>query len=309
MGIARQPSVVTMPPEETRFATVLDFLTDRFPVISEAGWRQRLVEKKVHWDCGTAIEVDAAYAPYQRVFYFREVENEPVIPFQEDILFQDDELLVACKPHFLPVTPGGKYVQECLMNRLRRRTGIETLTPIHRIDRETAGIVLFSVNPSTRSQYHDLFVNSRISKTYQAVAHLPESREFMSLDNRNWSVKNRIASGCIASGQPKFRMTITEGQPNAHSIIHSIETRNSLGLFQLHPITGKRHQLRLHMASLGFPLVNDRFYPELQDESADDFSSPLQLLAKQVDFADPVSGRNRSFVSERKLNWQAAANS
>ena len=302
MGIARQPSVVTMPPEETRFATVLDFLVDQFPVISEAAWHQRLVDKKVHWDCGTAIEVDAAYAPYQRVFYYREVEKEPVIPFQEGILFQDDELLVACKPHFLPVTPGGKYVQECLMNRLRLRTGIETLTPLHRIDRETAGIVLFSVNPATRSRYHDLFANGRMSKTYQAIAHLPEIEDSVRLNN-DWTVKNRIVSG-----QPKFRMAITEGQPNAHSSIRCIETRNRLGLFQLHPVTGKRHQLRLHMASLGFPLVNDRFYPELQDESADDFTSPLQLLAKQIDFTDPVSGRLRSFVSERKLSWQAATN-
>ena len=296
MGIARQPSVVTMPPEETRFATVLDFLISRFPVVSKTDWHQRFLDKKIHWDCGTAIDVDAAYTPYQRVFYYREVEQEPVIPFQENILFQNDELLIACKPHFLPVTPGGKYVQECLLNRLRRRTGIEALAPVHRIDRETAGIVLFSVNPDTRSNYHDLFANSRISKTYHAVAHLPKNHGLTG--QNSWTVTNRIVSG-----QPKFRMRIIEGETNAHSRIHSLETGERSGLFELHPVTGKRHQLRLHMASLGFPLVNDRFYPELQDESADDFSRPLQLLAKQIDFTDPVSGEKRSFVSERNLNW------
>lgn len=296
MGIARQPSVVTMPPEETRFATVLDFMATRFPVVSRTDWQQRFLDEKLHWDCGTAIEIDAAYAPYQRVFYYREVEQEPVIPFQEDILFQNDELLVACKPHFLPVTPGGKYVQECLLNRLRRRTGIEALTPIHRIDRETAGIVLFSINPETRGQYHDLFAHNRISKTYHAVVHLPENHGL--IEQNSWTVKNRIVSG-----QPKFRMEITEGKLNSHSQVNCLETREKTGLFQLQPVTGKRHQLRLHMASLGFPLMNDRFYPELQDESADIFTQPLQLLAKKIDFTDPVSGEVRSFISDRKLNW------
>ena len=298
MGISRHPSVVTMPPGETRFSTVLDFLVSQFPIVPAGIWRKRLSEGKVHWEDRTVIDETASYAPYKRVFYYREVEEEPVIPFRENILFQNDELLVACKPHFLPVTPGGKYVEECLLNRLRRRTGIETLTPVHRIDRETAGIVLFSVNPDTRSRYHDLFVYGQISKTYHAVAHIPDTAEPHLHQNRKWTVNNRMAVG-----KPKFRMSITAGETNACSNIHCIEARNRQGLFHLNPVTGKRHQLRLHMASLGFPLVNDRYYPELQDESADNFTKPLQLLARQVDFTDPATGEFRTFVTERKLAW------
>ena len=139
MAIAKQPSVVTMPAAEKPYPSIVDFLCQTFPAISRNQWMERIRKGKVLDNQGHSINTETMYSPSQRIFYFREVENEPVIPFAEQILFQDDELLVACKPHFLPVIPGGQYVEECLLNRLRNRTGITDVAPLHRLDRETAG--------------------------------------------------------------------------------------------------------------------------------------------------------------------------
>lgn len=239
------------------------------------------------------ITLKSAYTPGKRVFYFREVEAEAVIPFAEKILFQDDQILVACKPHFLPVTPGGRFVDECLLNRLRKSTGIRDLAPLHRIDRETAGIVLFSVNKSTRSLYSQLFLHGNVEKIYHALsAHVP-------LGGRTeWSVENRIEQG-----EPWFRMKTAPGTVNARSMVNLLEVKESRARFLLRPISGKTHQLRIHMSGLGFGILNDRYYPELQPESEDNFGTPLQLVAKMVRFQDPVTGEHREFTSGRELMW------
>ena len=143
MGMSKYPSVVTLPQIEKPYPSLLEFLFKTFPNIPLNTWEQRILAGKVLDHMGAPITAATVYSPHKRIFYFREVEYEPVIPFTENILFQNDELLVACKPHFLPVTPGGRYVHECLLNRLRHRQGIDDLTPLHRIDRETAGLVIF----------------------------------------------------------------------------------------------------------------------------------------------------------------------
>ena len=159
-----------MPHTEKPYPSIIAFLGRRFPAISGEIWEKRISDGKVLDDKGRLITLATEYAPLRRIFYFREVTVEPVVPFAEKILYLDDEILVACKPHFLPVTPGGRYVNECLLNRLRRSTGIEDLAPLHRIDRETAGIVLFSTNKSSRGAYGTLFMNGQIEKTYQAIS-------------------------------------------------------------------------------------------------------------------------------------------
>jgi len=293
MGIARHPSVVTLPAISGPYPSIEEFLCRTFPGVSRQKWAQRLREGKVLNDRGEPITAATPYSPSKRIFYFREVEDEPVIPFAEQILFQDDELLVACKPHFLPVIPGGRYVEECLLNRLRRRTGLSALTPLHRLDRETAGIVMFSVNPETRGQYHELFMRGEVEKIYHALADVnPRPRE------NQWTVENRIVRG-----EPRFRMKIIPGTANARSHIRLLEVRDNRGRFRLQPVTGKTHQLRLHMSSLGFGIINDRVYPELQMERADDFDQPLRLLAGEIRFHDPVAGCDREFLSKRELLW------
>jgi tRNA pseudouridine32 synthase / 23S rRNA pseudouridine746 synthase len=291
MAIAPQPSVVTLPRTEHRFGTILDFLAATFPHVAREEWERRMRDGKVRDDRHEAVSPGAAYRPGQRVHYFREVDAEPVIPFSEDILFQSDELLIADKPHFLPVIPGGRYVNECLLHRLRRRTGIDALAPLHRLDRETAGIVAFSVNPQTRGRFHSLFMHGEAEKTYHAVATVTDPPA-----QRRWVVENRLERG-----EPRFRMRVVPGAPNTRSSIELTAIRGTAGRFLLRPHTGKTHQLRVHMAGLGFPIVNDRCYPVLLPESADDFARPLQLLAKSLRFRDPLTARWCEFVSAREL--------
>ena len=291
MGISKFPSIVTMPPAERPYPSILTFLRTRFPSVPTEIWEKRIAEGKVLDEQSAAITLETGYTPNKRIFYFREVETEKAIPFSENILFQDDEILVACKPHFLPVTPGGRYVDECLLNRLRSSTGIQDLAPLHRIDRETAGIVLFSVSKKTRGLYSQLFLHGSVEKTYQALsAHVPLG------DKTAWIVEDRIERG-----EPWFRMKTAPGTVNARSMITLVEVKENRARFILRPISGKTHQLRIHMSGLGFSILNDRYYPELQPESEDNFNTPLQLVAKMVRFQDPVTGENREFVSEREL--------
>ena len=198
---------------------------------------------------------------------------------------------MADKPAFLPVVPAGGYVKETLLARLQAETGIEDLVPLHRLDRETAGLVLFSVDPSTRAAYAGLFSGERIRKTYEALAVAATEPAL-----REWRVENRLESG-----EPFFRMAIVPGAPNARSTIRLLAWKDGRGRFEIRPETGKKHQIRLHMLAIGYPILNDRLYPELLPEGPPDHAHPLQLLAKRLEFVDPVSGEARCFESEQTL--------
>ncbi len=286
-----------MPKERAGCGSVLEFLIQRFPGVTPATWLQRIQDGKVLWDDNTPIAEDSAYRPQRRILYYREVEQEPLIPCNETILYQDENLLVADKPHFLPVTPNSIYVNQCLLYRLRERTGLDELTPIHRIDRWTAGIVMFSTNTKVRSKYQQMFTHGLVTKLYHGVARIPASLDTAQLP-REWLVENRLVKG-----NPRFRMEVVPGEINARSKIQCLAIRNGMGLFHLHPLTGKTHQLRLHISGLGMPLLNERYYPELQAKSADNFEHPLQLLAKQLQFIDPITSKKMSFSSSKELAW------
>jgi tRNA pseudouridine32 synthase/23S rRNA pseudouridine746 synthase len=293
MVIAKSPSKLSLPQQNPGVASVLEFLILKFPGISSDVWEQRMADGKVHWHDGSLITSQTAFAAQQRVYYYREVEVEPIIPFAEQIIFQDELILVAHKPHFLPVTPGGGYVEECLQNRLRNTTGNANLQAVHRIDNGTAGLVLFSVNPNSRQQYHGLFETQQVNKTYQAVA--STTKKAARIDQQ-WEIKNRLEKT-----EPRFLMHIVEGVANSHSRIRCLQTSADNALFELSPITGKTHQLRLHMQSLGWPLLNDTYYPELHPSKPGDYSKPLQLLAQKLEFIDPVTQQARSFSSNTEL--------
>jgi tRNA pseudouridine32 synthase/23S rRNA pseudouridine746 synthase len=299
MAIAEYPSILSLPQTNPGVATVLAYLIIKFPYIDEQVWRQRIADGKVHWHDGSLITPHSPFQIQQRVYYYREVDNEPIIPFQEKILFQDQHILVAYKPHFLAVIPGGIYVNECLQNRLRRSTGIDTLQAVHRLDRVTAGLVIFSVNQDTRHHYHQLFETRQIHKTYQAIANINKGENLV---GQEWQVKNRIERS-----EPRFLMRVAEKEnkgeirDNSNSLIRCIEQTQQKALFELHPITGKTHQLRLHMQTLGWPILNDKYYPQLQPLSADDYSAPLQLLAKELKFIDPITRQPRCFRHESNL--------
>jgi len=297
MSMARKPSAITLPDRPRPYPALVEFLADTFPHLSSTTWAARLRDGKLLDEDHRPLPADSPYIPGRRIFYFREVEAEPRIPFAEEILFSNGEILVADKPHFLPVVPGGRYVNECLEQRLRDRTGIAELVVLHRIDRETAGLVLCSLNPRTRRRYHDLFAQGLIEKTYTAWADLTATPA-----TDHWHVANRLVRG-----EPRFRMQATGGEVNARSVIHLEEITGQRGRFRLHPLTGKTHQLRVHLSGLGFPIVNDRLYPALRPETPDDLEHPLQLLARGLRFRDPVRGAVMEFQSARTLAGPASS--
>ena len=287
--LASQASYVVLPEHITDKPTVLSFLVERFEQIGADVWFARISAGKVHWQDGGLIEVDTPYRPRARVYYYREVVSETKVPFDEEVIYRDDQIIVAFKPHFLALHPSGNVINECLVNRLRIKTGIETIVPAHRLDRATAGLVLLCLQPEHRQQYHDLFKFGQIRKEYQALAKL--TPELMAKHQRaeltlpiHWTVKNRMVKG-----DPTFTMRVAEGEANTHSEISLIEVRGEVGVFNLSPITGRTHQLRVHMQSLGMSILNDRCYPQLQDKAQDDYSKPLKLLARRLKFTDPVT--------------------
>lgn len=293
VSIAAQPSEITLPAVNDNWPTVLAFLCSHFARIPAEVWLARVRAGKVFWYQGEAITEHSPFLPSRRLCYYREVVAEPLIPFTHQIVYQDEHILVADKPHFLPVTPGGDFVNECLLQRLKNQTGITTLVPLHRLDRDTAGLVMFSVQPASRAAYYQLFSGGGIEKSYQARAYLGDS----AVAPQQWQVRNRIEKA-----EPRFLNKICEGDDNAWSTITLCTVQDGIGHFQLIPHTGKTHQLRLHMQSLGWPILHDRYYPRLLPKNTSDFSQPLQLLAEKLSFTDPISGKAQQFCSLQQLH-------
>ncbi|GAB3474108.1 RluA family pseudouridine synthase [Polaromonas eurypsychrophila] len=284
------PSCVSLPSGD--WSTFTDFLVQRFPEISREVWLQRMAAAEVVDEFGQAVTPQRAYRGHMRLYYYRALPPETRIPFDENLLFQDEHLVVVDKPHFLPVTPSGHYLQETLLVRLKNRLGLNGLSPIHRIDRETAGIVLFSVKPQERAAYQDLFRQRTVDKLYEAIAPWRTDISFP-----------RVSRSRIVEGQPFFRQAEVDGPPNSETLIELLETRGTLARYSLSPVTGKKHQLRVHMYALGLPIVNDRVYPPLDPTPEDDYRFPLQLLAQAISFDDPFTSERRQFSSRRKLDF------
>ena len=285
-GVA--PSYLWLP--EGQWPGMLAFLVARYPQIRAAQWRDRMARGEVVDGEGAVLGPDSAYRRGMRIFYYRELERETPIPFQEAILFQDEHLVVVDKPHFLPMTPGGRFVQETLLTRLKRNLDCAELTPIHRLDRETAGVVIFSRQVASRGAYQSLFQRREVRKTYEALAPALAERDFP------FTYRSRMVEGTQF-----FLMREEAGEPNSETVIDVIERRGELNLYRLQPHTGRKHQLRVHLAALGIPIVNDAFYPVALPCKEDDMSQPLQLLARAIDFTDPLSGAPRRFESRRSL--------
>ena len=275
---------------------VIDFLAERFPHIAYDELVTRMARGDVLDHAGARMLPDHAYRAREKLFYYRDIPFEPRIPFDEVILFRDEHIVVVDKPHFLPVAPVGRYVQETVLVRLKLKLGIDSLAPMHRIDRETAGLVLFTVQPDTRGKYQSLFEQRMVKKTYEAIApwrdHLP-----LPMTYRSHMVES-------AAFMQMREVACEQGlEPNAETTIELLEISGELARYRLTPLTGKKHQLRVQMAALGMPILHDQIYPVHQRQADDEYAKPLQLLAKKISFRDPISGEAREFESQRCLRF------
>ena len=282
------PSFLWLP--EGRWPDMLTFMAANYPAVSEAQWRARMERGDVVDGMGVPLLPSSGYKQGMRIWYYRELEHETPIPFAEEVLYQDEHIVVADKPHFLPTIPTGRFLKETLLVRLRQKLGIEELVPIHRLDRETAGVVIFSCNLVSRGAYQSLFQKRLVQKEYEALAAPLAGREFPFL------YRSRMVEG-----DKFFTMKEAPGEPNSETMIDVVEQRGEHVLYRLWPHTGRQHQLRVHLSSLGIPIVNDVFYPVALPCKADDVSSPLKLLARAIGFPDPLTGEWRFFESKRAL--------
>jgi tRNA pseudouridine32 synthase/23S rRNA pseudouridine746 synthase len=272
------------------WATVLDCLCAHFVTIDRVQWLDRIARGRVLDGQGVAVTPHTPYREGLRIHYYREVVDEPPIPFTETVLHVGEHLVVADKPHFLPVTPAGGFVEQTLLRRLIRQLDNPELVPLHRIDRPTAGLVLFSANRDSRAAYQALFRERRIDKRYEALAPALPSLEFPLLRRSR-----------IIAGEPFFRMQEVDGEPNSETRIELISRGEKSWRYALFPVTGKKHQLRVHMAALGAPIVGDALYPALAEKADADYQHPLKLLAHSLAFVDPLSGELRRFESRLTL--------
>ncbi len=283
-----RPSRLQLPTGPWR--TLLDGLCARFPAIPRATWQDRFARGRVQDREGRPLDAATAYRVGLEIRYFREVPDEPPNPALERLLHVDADLVVADKPHGLPVTPAGAAVRETLLARLTQRLDCAALVPLHRIDRDTAGLVLFSRRPATRDAYMALFRERRIRKRYEALA--------PALPERAFPLEHRSR---LVPGEPFFRMREGDGPPDSVTRVTVLERRDGLWRYGLEPLTGRKHQLRVHMAALGAPILHDPLYPALRTAAPE--AAPLALLAAALAFDDPLTGAPRAFRSTLSLAW------
>ncbi|MEV6904269.1 RluA family pseudouridine synthase [Amycolatopsis sp. NPDC051372] len=282
-------------PDEGPWGTLLEHLVERLPRLDPARIEQMLREERIFGLDGP-LGVDSAFVPGSFIWFHRDLPDEVVVPFDISVVHRDEHLLVVDKPHFLATIPRGKHILETALVRLRRDLDLPALSPAHRLDRVTAGLVMFVITPEVRGKYQTMFRDRRVKKEYEAIAPYDPSLE-LPRTVRSHIVKER---GVLAAQE-------IEGPVNAETRVELIEHRDGLGRYRLLPATGRTHQLRVHLSGLGIPILGDDFYPVLTEKPLDDFTKPLQLLAKVLEFDDPVSGEHRRFTSSLRLTaWDSS---
>lgn len=281
-------------PEDGTWRTVRDFLTATESRISPHRFDAMFAAGDIV-DMTGPIAPDAPYVPGEAVWFHRDLPSETVVPFDISIVHRDDALLVIDKPHFLSTIPRGGHILQTALVRLRLELDLPQLVPAHRLDRVTAGLVLFVVDPTLRGAYQTLFQDRRVRKEYQAIARYDPSLELPTV------VRSRIVTE-----KGDFTAREIDGEPNAHTTVELLEHRDGLGRYRLTPLTGRTHQLRLHMNSLGIPILGDDLYPTATGRAVDDFTDPLQLLASAIEFTDPISKLMRRFETGMGLErWES----
>jgi tRNA pseudouridine32 synthase/23S rRNA pseudouridine746 synthase len=299
-------------PAEGPWDTALDYMLHRWGHIDPEGILARFDGGEIVGMDGSPLDRATPLEEHTFIWYYRTLPPEERLPVEITVLHRDEHVLVADKPHFLPTTPGGAYIQESALVRLRNALDLPDLIPMHRLDRMTAGVLLFSVNPDTRGKYQVLFERRAVRKEYECVSALAPAGA--GAHDAEWAAERFAAPVVVRNRMEKRRdyllASVVEGEPNA-------ETRVSLervggpadgprALFRLEPHTGKTHQLRVHMAGLGAGILHDPFYPVLLDQAPDDYARPLQLLARGIRFRDPLTKRETEFRSRLSLQESPA---
>lgn len=281
-------------PKNAVWNTTLQFLLHRFQYVKADDILLRLKRQEIVDENGSAINANTPYKPDSWLWYYRYVPNEAALPFSMSLLYKDENIAVVDKPHFMATIPGGQFLHETALVRLRQQLNSSDVSPIHRLDRDTAGLLLFCLNNKHRGAYQTLFQHQKVKKTYLAIA---------AYESKYLKKIGYASHICKGEG---FLMTESNKPINSYTEIEIIKNLgNGLALYELNPVSGKKHQLRVHLSSLGIPIVNDRLYPELKSQRAnDDFSDPLQLLAYGLKFTDPISGLVHKFKSNQKLAYQ-----
>jgi tRNA pseudouridine32 synthase/23S rRNA pseudouridine746 synthase len=310
-GVAASRVAVSAGP----WALLADFLAARLPAATD--WPQRLARGEVLDAQGHALAPDAPCVPGTVLWYWRSPPPEHAPPEDISVLWEDAHIVAVDKPHFMSVTPGGRHLHQTVLVRLKRLLGIATLVPMHRLDRETAGVLLFIKRPEDRHAYQTVLRDRQARKVYEAVA--------------PWRADLQFPLDCASRlveppGHDFMQMQVLPGEPNAHTRIELVRRLGpppagwavhppvaavtpaapaSMALYRLLPDTGRKHQLRMHMHGLGLPIFGDRIYPQLLPEpaldAAPDWRHPLQLLAREIAFTDPVTGALRRHISQRRL--------
>lgn len=268
-----------------------DFLVDRLPRLSAPRIDEMFGDQVWHDGTGRPLELAAAYLPHQFIWFHRDLPDEVPVPWEPEVLFRDDRIVVVDKPHFLAAIPRGNHIQQTVVVKLRQTLGLPELGPAHRLDRNTAGVMLCTTQRRWRGAYQQVFAHRGVDKRYLAVAPLRDDL-VNPHEVRSHIVKERGQLQAVQS---------LDVEPNAHTTVTLLEDRGDLGLYEAIPHTGRTHQIRLHFHLLGIPIVDDPLYPQVLDTPIHDFSRPLQLLAADLGFDDPVDGARRSFTTGRTL--------
>ncbi len=278
-------------PAASDFDTVLAYLLDRFPQ-DEQRLREKISLGEVVDSAGLPLTADSPLIPRSDIYLYRDPPIEPVVPFSVDILHRDENLLVVDKPHFLATMPRGAYIARSALVILRRELDLPDLSPAHRLDRLTAGVLMFTIRPEARRPYQELFAQRTITKTYDAVARFDPDLE-LPRTLRSRMIKER---GVLRAAE-------VPGEPNTETRIELTAHDGNHGRYTLYPKTGRTHQLRVHMSSLGVPILGDNFYPTFYEVAGDDYANPLRLLARSLSFQDPLTEQHHFFESQRTLEF------
>ena len=284
-------SKICLPKLQNPPATIFEFLCGHFGHIDKQVWQRRFERGEVLNMEGVPLSCTSPYGVGQVVRYYRQVDDEVAVPFHHRVIFENEHLLVVDKPHFLAMSPAGRNVKQTLLSRLKAQTGNEALSPIHRLDRDTAGLVMLCKHEKYRHLYHRLFATHDVHKVYHAIAPSLVSPP-------------KVLNLHLERSEPFYVMRVSPDKPaNTSTHIRLLQVKGEWAKYELTPTTGKLHQLRVHLNHLGAPIKDDPYYPTIRHRQADDFTNPMQLLAQSLTFKDPMSGEHYEFCSSLSLAW------